>query len=658
MRTTIPFLLLLLPAVYAMMPNDRYFTITVVDEQTGRGVPLVELRTVNNLCYYTDSNGVIAFDEPGLMNQTVFFYVKSHGYEFPKDGFGYRGKALKVTAGGRAKLAVKRVNVAERLYRITGAGIYRDSVLVGQPVPVKEPLLNGMVFGQDSVVNAIYRGKIYWFWGDTNRPGYPLGNFHVPGATSQLPSDGGLDPEVGVDLSYFVDKNGFAKETARMPGAGPTWISGLVTLRDQSGRERMFAAYVKVRKQLEVYEHGLVEWNDDQQRFEKFAQFEEGAPVYPGGHPFQRVENGVTYIYFVHSYPLTRVRADPESLKRLTEYEAFTCLKEGSRLSEMQLDRAEDGTLRYGWKKNTPPVGQREQANLIKAGKLRPEETLLHLQDADTGKPVMAHNGSVYWNDYRQRWVMIVSESFGTSPLGEIWFAEADTPVGPWVYARKVVTHDRYSFYNPKQHPMFAKDNGRVIFFEGTYTRSFSGNNEPTPRYDYNQIMYKLDLSDSRLVLPVPVYQSPEGEFLTRRSLKPEQKRLPVVFFALDRPKEGTVAVYGETTGNGRRLRIGTPPAEKTAPVFYALPADIKEPPATAVPLYEFAQEGGARRIYSTDPSRLVPGYRRGEQPICWVWRNPMRVTIPLNEGEISRESPMPQRGTTPHENRPRPRAL
>ncbi|MCS6863340.1 MAG: hypothetical protein NZT92_23785, partial [Abditibacteriales bacterium] len=234
------------------------------------------------------------------------------------------------------------------------------------------------------------------------------------------------------------------------------------------------------------------------------------------------------------------------------------------------------------------------------------------------------------WNAYRQRWVMIVTESFGTSPLGEVWFAEADTPVGPWVYARKVVTHDRYSFYNPKQHPMFDKDNGRIIFFEGTYTHTFSGNDNPTPRYDYNQIMYKLDLSDARLVLPVPVYQLPGGELATRRRLKPAQKRLSVAFFAWDRAKEGAVAVYVERAGNDRRLRVGTSPAEKVEPAFYALPADTKEPPATAMPLYEFVQEGGAKRVYSTDD--VVSGYRRKEQPICWVWRNPMRVTLPLDE--------------------------
>ena len=70
--------------------------------------------------------------------------------------------------------------------------------------------------------------------------------------------------------------------------------------------------------------------------------------------------------------------------------------------------------------------------------------------------------------------------------------------LGPWVYALKVVTHDRYSFYNPKQHPMFDKEGGRFIFFEGTYTHTFSGNADATPRYDYNQIMYRLDLDDPR----------------------------------------------------------------------------------------------------------------------------------------------------------------
>ncbi len=484
--------------------SGKYFTITVVDEQTGRGVPLVELRTVNQVRYLTDSNGIVAFHEPGLMDRKVFFHVTSHGYEFPQDGFGNRGKAVYVVAGGDATLRIKRLNIAQRLYRVTGQGIYRDSVLVGRKVPIEQPVLAGMVLGSDSVVNAVYRGRIHWFWGDTNRPGYPLGNFHVPGATSLLPQDGGLDPRLGVDLHYFLDPRGFAKETARMPGQGPTWISGLVVLGDAEDDQRMFAGYVKVRNFLDVYQRGLVEFDPATNRFEKVVEFDMDAPVYPSGHPFHHTVDGHPYVYFADPFPAVRVPAKPEDCENLAAYEAYTCLREGSRLDQLQLDRADDGTLRYAWKENTPPLDWKEQAKLIKTGRLKEEEARHRLRDARTGKPVAAHRGSVYWNDYRRRFVMIATETGGTSPLGEVWYSEARSPEGPWSPAVKIAGHDRYSFYNPKQHPMFDQQGGRIIYFEGTYTATFSGNPVKTPRYDYNQIMYQLDLADPRLGLPPP----------------------------------------------------------------------------------------------------------------------------------------------------------
>ena len=46
------------------------------------------------------------------------------------------------------------------------------------------------------------------------------------------------------------------------------------------------------------------------------------------------------------------------------------------------------------------------------------------------------------------------------------------------------------------------RDGGRVIYLEGSYVNTFSGNPHPTPYYEYNQIMYRLDLSDPRLKLP------------------------------------------------------------------------------------------------------------------------------------------------------------
>src|SRR3954454_18901470 len=85
-KNHLPPLLLLL---FFFAPNALAvpFVINVIDDQTNRGVPLVELTTVNHLRFITDSAGVVAFDEPGFMNQRTFFTITSHGYEFPKDGF-------------------------------------------------------------------------------------------------------------------------------------------------------------------------------------------------------------------------------------------------------------------------------------------------------------------------------------------------------------------------------------------------------------------------------------------------------------------------------------------------------------------------------------------------------------------------------------------
>jgi hypothetical protein len=142
------------------------------------------------------------------------------------------------------------------------------------------------------------------------------------------------------------------------------------------------------------------------------------------------------------------------------------------------------------------------QAKLIHNKKLNVNDGLIQLRDAASGNEVIAHAGSVHWNEYRNKFVMIAVQTYGSSFLGEVWYAEAVKPLGPWTNAVKIVTHDKYSFYNPKQHPYFDADGGRFIYFEGTYSRTFSGNEQPTPRYDYNQIMYRLDLADERLKLP------------------------------------------------------------------------------------------------------------------------------------------------------------
>ena len=121
-------------------------------------------------------------------------------------------------------------------------------------------------------------------------------------------------------------------------------------------------------------------------------------------------------------------------------------------------------------------------------------------EDAATKERVALHEGSVCWNEHRKRWVLIAVQQYGKpSFLGEVWYAESAAPTGPWKRAVKIVTHDKYSFYNPAQHAFFDEDGGRTIHFEGTYSFTFSGRTQRTPHYDYNQILYRLDLDDPRL---------------------------------------------------------------------------------------------------------------------------------------------------------------
>ena len=490
-------------AIVSHASAHDYFQIQILDEETGRGVPLVEVTTVNGICHWTDSAGLVAFHEPGLMDRDVFFSIKSHGYEFPKDGFGFRGKRLKTTSGGRAVLKIRRLNIAERLYRITGGGIYRDSSLLGQPVPLHQPLLNAQVLGSDSVQTAVFRNRIYWFWGDTNRPGYPLGNFKVPGATSLLPENGGLAPQLGIDLDYFLDETGFAKRTIPWKGTGPTWISGLVTITEGDD-ERLFAHYQDIQggeTSFKASAQGLVEFDDVAKEFRKVAEFPLQVPFPDGAHSLQLNEGGKPYVYFCDPFPLVRVPATPDALADPSRYESYTCLKHGTRRGAAQLDRDAAGRVRWSWKRDTDTIRPRDQEQLVKRRLLDREDAALTLRDAETDEVVVAHRGTVAYNAFRKRWIMIFCEVFGTSPLGEIWYTEANALNGPWRPARKIVSHDRYSFYNPRHHPVLDTEGGRVIYFEGTYTATYSGNFQKTPRYDYNQIMYRLDLADPRLSL-------------------------------------------------------------------------------------------------------------------------------------------------------------
>jgi len=607
----------------APVPGYRQcFAIRVVDDSTQRGVPLVALATPWADTYLTDSQGMIAYCDPDHLGQRVRFTVSSHGYELPGAVID-----LDAVADTSAVLGIRRANIAERLYRITGQGIYRDSVLLGLTTPLERPAINGLVMGQDSVQTALYRGKIFWIWGDTGRAAYPLGNFRASGAQSDLPSAGGLAPDRGVNLQYFVDGNGFSRGMveAFAPTNAPTWLGAMIAVSDAGGQEQLFASYAKAAPDLSPLQRGLVRFNDVSQTFERvITDYSLTDFVGPDGHPTKVRHPGREYIYY---QPPFRIPATAESLLDRSTYEVFSAYGPNGSSS---LDRAPDGTLRYDWKPG---------AALVTRDKLRAAQVGLdqaldgHVCDISTGAGIEEHgNSSRAWNMYRKRFAQMVLETGGASFLGELWYAEGDTPLGPWVYARKIISHVAYTFYNPRQHPFFDRESGRIVFVEGTYTKTFSGPGPVTPRYEYNQIMYRLDLADERLVLPVAIYDrggALPGNFATKQALSVGMPPLDVAFFAPDRPARGLVPVaWSGPACEARQLRVGGSP--NTPPLFYAVPPDAAPKPAKTVPLYEYAHSDG-RHAYSVQPNLALPDFVRGSV-LMYVWENPIHVKFPTSD--------------------------
>lgn len=476
----------------------RFSELRVVDAATGRGIPLAELETVNGLRFVTDNAGRIAFHEPALMEREIFFTVKSHGYEMKKDGFGFSGVRVTPRAGAVITIKLARRNLAERLCRLTGEGLQRDSSLLGHKTP---PVNNGKVAGQDSVQAAIHRGRVYWFWGDTQRMSYPLGMFRMAGATTPIPDpkDPAADPQGGIAFDYFVDKTGFARAMMPLPERpqGVVWVGSVFTLPDDTGKEKLVGHYSRRKGLAEEYEQGIALFNDERDIFEPAKQLPlEEKWRRPAGHPIVQEIDGKSWLLFGGPNPNVRVRATLKDVLDPDQYEAFTCAKADAAGKSAGPDLDADGKPKWRWQKKLPPVDSKTEHDWIKAGQLTAQQARFCPADAASPKDrIVLHSGTVRWNAHRQRWILLACQIGGKSSfLGEVWYAEADAPTGPFTKAVRVVTHDRQTFYNVCQHGFLDRENGRLIHFEGTYTNDFSGNPDKTPRYNYNQVLYRLDL--------------------------------------------------------------------------------------------------------------------------------------------------------------------
>lgn len=427
--------------------------IEVVEKGSGWPVPLVELRTTHQARFVSDNAGVIAFDLPELMGRETWFDVVGNGYEALKDGFGYRGVRLTPRPGATLKVELTRTIVAKRLGRLTGAGLFAESQKTGRECDWPE----SGVLGCDSVLAAEHRGRLFWAWGDTTLAHYPLGIFHASSATTPLAPLDSFVPPVRPKYEYFRDVAGRPRGVAQMPGDGPTWLSAYMSLPDKTGSQRLVATYLKIKPPLEAYELGLCVWNDAAERFERHrvvwtqSATSPKQPPAPEGHvAFWTDAQGRRWALFGNPLPTLRCLATFEAWEDPSQWEP-----------------------------------------------LKPQESLASAAD---GKAVRPHSGAIAWSPFRKRWVTVFTERFGKpSAFGELWYAEAPAPTGPWGRAVKVLSHDNYTFYNPRVHPELTPPDSPILLFEGTYTQQFADRPQPTPRYDYNQMLYRLDLDDPAL---------------------------------------------------------------------------------------------------------------------------------------------------------------
>ena len=507
-------------SAYNQQPHHGYYRIKLVDVETGKGVPLVMLRTNNYVQMVSDSAGNIAFYEPGMMDTPVWFSVLTDGYELALnqgDNFYFydapydSGVVLTPTADGSTIIYLSRKQVAQRLYRLTGAGLYRDSYLTNAlediPATCKSPLLDAHsgVTGQDTVMTAVYKNKVIWMWGDTVCPISARQNncnsygMYTVGATSPVLtssttrtascSKAQLPPDLhyyGVDSDKDTLDNGthfphMSPMAAFPPLNDNTWIADLIVLNRGEVTESLYANYYKNPGDGESTANGttpitgICKWNDTSSSWFEIGDIWPTNNFLDGGHTIQLLgpnERHDGYVYFNSGY---RVLAKEEYIIDYRSYEQF---KDGK------------------WVKPS--------SNSDIGG---------------TGNDSGVNIASIEWNDYLQQYIMIAEG-------GIIRMGFSSNLTGPWNNLITVGTHSMSgtSCYNLIQLPHMDCDDSSVIHFACTYTSMWSDsihtpdkpstwtsclfglNNKVncapvTPRYEYNNLIYAVDLSSLKKYL-------------------------------------------------------------------------------------------------------------------------------------------------------------
>ena len=450
------------------------FGIQVLDDTSGQPIPMVTLETVHGLRYVSDSSGLVAFDEPGMLQRRVFFSISSPGYTFPKDNFGFAGLSLDTSPGATTTIKMVRINVAERLYRLTGQGIYRDTLLLGKDAPLSHPNLNGGVLAQGEVQMVSFQNKLLWVWGDTKRPAHPLSNVRGTAALSEPPGATGDTPSVGILFNYFTNDRDEPQPILSGKEPGSLHFDGMVTVKDMMGNEHVLCHYARTDSDHKTQEQGIAEWNTQLHEFERMIVLSADYTwQFPQGQATRVTDESGDHFYFASPFCNVRVAAMYEAMLTPGSYEA--------------LSYDEDkGVIR--WQQTQPPMTREQEDKWATKKWIKRSEARCQLEVADNGRELTPTSGSVHWNAYRKAFILIC-----TDDKGDVWYAECKKVDGPWHAAVRIATHNEHPFTSVVHHDLFDQKDGQIILLEGVV------NDPNATRYDGNAIVYRLDLNDERL---------------------------------------------------------------------------------------------------------------------------------------------------------------
>jgi hypothetical protein len=517
----------------------------------------------NRARFISDNQGIISILAPDLNGRKVRFLFQGHGYSIDKTDFwGQKSVTCLIKPGKTFKLKIKRKQLAQRLYRITGAGRYNNSILAGltQRIPTRN-LLPGKVIGQDSLIAIPWNNELWCFYGDTI--GLNSYNFSASCATLPLKSNR-YDPEKFLPLKYKVDEYGFARPMIKTGKKGFTWIEYVLPVKIDSIKsqsEALLAKYVQHETLNKVAESGFAIMTRSSKNFKiikKLNANKHHRCIHP--YPVKTASQS----FFLLS-PKRMVSPGLKNIINQQKHFYFSPATENSsqefsvlKKKKYRLNRNKEQKLVYKWQQGAWHFDSKGKKQLF-APKIMPAEALFSPIDLDSGKRIIKFTGSIVYNQYLKTWIAI---NQGLEP-GQITFSTSDTPTGPWTFARTITEFSNYNLYNPIIHPWFEIDQGRSILFEGTYTWFFSSSEKKTPWADYNQMMFKLDLTQPELQMPKPVYRLPSntetGELAMAEQLYEKEswnKVEDIAFFAFSECKNKDLVNLANLKGDGFKFHV------------------------------------------------------------------------------------------------------